>query len=372
MEAAVTLSTGGMSVTLIQRGCRDGHPKAGTEPPAGPSRFLHIQADVRYCLSDQCNAKGLDLGSPGQATAPAPSGPTQRYAGLSLGPQPHTLERVTCDGEDARCYHGNGTLTAGKLAVAVFMWSCQAPSCAVPPSRHFGPLQLRQAGTCCSGSYCNGQGALALLSLGLKFSSGHVPTGIPGYGPLANATAWKGHQQPGRSHGTAATELPHQDDSTEAHYPDPDHTGYDHSTDPLNPSYEGDPPHSTGPRARPKAWQEKQLPHVHPRPRLPGAWPTPLPPASGSGDSPPGAVSGAGGQDAWVLSPTLSSYEAVIPPLPHIACLSFPTFKGRAPRGGGSAPCDVPCFSGFLLLISVPIVGPPVLRAPPLPPSLSL
>ncbi|CAM4710917.1 unnamed protein product [Caretta caretta] len=112
MEAAVTLSTGGMSVTLIQRGCRDGHPKAGTEPPAGPSRFLHIQADVRYCLSDQCNAKGLDLGSPGQATAPVPSGPTQRYAGLSLGPQPHTLERVTCDGEDARCYHGNGTLTA--------------------------------------------------------------------------------------------------------------------------------------------------------------------------------------------------------------------------------------------------------------------
>ncbi|XP_073179152.1 uncharacterized protein [Lepidochelys kempii] len=156
-----------MSVTLIQRGCRDGHPKGGTEPPAGPSRFLHIQADVRYCLSDQCNAKGLDLGSPGQAT--------------------------------------------GKLAVPIFMWSCQAPSCAVPPSRHFGPLQLRQAGTCCSGSYCNGQGARALLSLGLKISSGHVPTGIPGYGPLANATAWKGHQQPGRSHGTAATELPHQD-----------------------------------------------------------------------------------------------------------------------------------------------------------------
>ncbi|CAM5135133.1 unnamed protein product [Natator depressus] len=246
MEAAVTLSAGGMSVTLIQRGCRDGQPKGGTEPPTGPSRFLHIQADVRYCQSDQCNAKGLDLGSPGQATAPAPSGPTQCYAGLSLGPQPHTLERVTCDGEDARCYHGNGTLTAGKLAVPIFMWSCQAPSCAVPPSRHFGPLQLRQAGTCCSGSYCNGQGALAPLSLGLKISSGHVPTGIPGYGPLANATAWKGHQHPGRSRGTAATELPSYD-----HYPDPDHTGYDDSTDPLDPSYEGGPPHSTRPRARP-------------------------------------------------------------------------------------------------------------------------
>ncbi|XP_023968456.2 uncharacterized protein LOC112060789 [Chrysemys picta bellii] len=98
MEAAVTLSAGGMSVTLIQRGCRDGHPKGGTEPPAAPSRFLHIQADVRYCQSDQCNAKGLGLGRPGQGTASAPSGPTQCYAGLSLGPQPHTLERVTCDG----------------------------------------------------------------------------------------------------------------------------------------------------------------------------------------------------------------------------------------------------------------------------------
>nr|XP_032653258.1 flocculation protein FLO11-like isoform X2 [Chelonoidis abingdonii] len=112
MEAAVTLSAGGMSMTLIQRGCRAGHPKGGTEPPTAPSRFLHIQADVRYCQSDQCNAKGLGLGSPGQGTAPAPSGPTQCYAGLSLSPQPHTLEQVTCDGDDARCYHGNGTLTA--------------------------------------------------------------------------------------------------------------------------------------------------------------------------------------------------------------------------------------------------------------------
>ncbi|EMP24904.1 Ly6/PLAUR domain-containing protein 3 [Chelonia mydas] len=51
------------------------------------------------------------------SAAPAPSGPTQCYAGLSLGPQPHTLERVTCDGEDARCYHGNGTLTAGATAL---------------------------------------------------------------------------------------------------------------------------------------------------------------------------------------------------------------------------------------------------------------
>ncbi|CAM4697303.1 unnamed protein product [Lepidochelys olivacea] len=260
-----------MSVTLIQRGCRDGHPKAGTEPPAGPSRFLHIQADVRYCLSDQCNAKGLDLGSPGQATAPAPSGPTQCYAGLSLGPQPHTLERVTCNGEDARRYHGNGTLTAGKLAVPIFMWSCQAPSCAVPPSRHFGPLQLRQAGTCCSGSYCNGQGARALLSLGLKISSGHVPTGIPGYGPLANATAWKGHQQPGRSHGTAATELPHQDGGPLSG-PRPHRLRPQHG--PAQPQLRGGPaPQHRPPRAPHRARQEKQLPHVHPRPRLPGAWP---------------------------------------------------------------------------------------------------
>ncbi|XP_038238808.1 ly6/PLAUR domain-containing protein 5-like isoform X2 [Dermochelys coriacea] len=240
MEAAVTLRAGGMSVTLIQRGCRDGNPKGGTEPPARPSRFLHIQADVRYCQSDQCNAKGLDLGSPGQGTAPAPSGPTQCYAGLSLGPQPHTLERVTCDGDDTRCYHGNGTLTAGKLTVPIFMWSCQAPSCAMPPSRHFGPLQLSQAGACCSGSYCNGQGALAPVSLGHKISSGHVPTGIPGYSLLAHATARKGHKHPGRSHSTAATELPYLD-----------HTDYNDSMDLLNPNYEGDTPHSTRPRTRP-------------------------------------------------------------------------------------------------------------------------
>ncbi|KAG6921146.1 hypothetical protein G0U57_010063, partial [Chelydra serpentina] len=256
MQAAATLSTGGMSVTVIQRGCRDGHPKGGTEPPAAPSRFLHIQADVRYCQSDQCNAKGLDLGTPGQGTAPARSGPTQCYAGLSLGPQPHALERVTCEGDNARCYHGNGTLTAGKLAVPIFVWSCQAPPCAVPPSRHVGPLQLHQAGTCCSGSYCNGPGALALASHGDKIP-GHVPTGTPGSDPLANVTARKGHPHPWGVRGTAPTEPPYTeytggDDSAETHYLDPDYTGYN-STDPHVPGYKGDPSRSTStrPRARP-------------------------------------------------------------------------------------------------------------------------
>ncbi|KAM9114718.1 ly6/PLAUR domain-containing protein 5-like [Pangshura tecta] len=262
MEAAITLNAGGMSVTLIQRGCRAGHPKGGTEPPAVPSRYLHIQADVRYCQSDQCNAKGLGLGSPTQGPAPAPSGPTQCYAGLSLSPQPHTLERVTCDGDDARCYHGNGTLTAGKLAVPIFVWSCQAPSCAVPPSRHLGPLQLSQAGACCTGSSCNGQRALAQVSLPHKISS---PVSA---NPLATAGARSDHKQPGHSHSTAPT-VPDPDDPTETHYPDPevtsyddptemhyldpDFTGYDNGTglpDP-SPSHKGDLPHSTRPRARP-------------------------------------------------------------------------------------------------------------------------
>nr|XP_023968456.1 ly6/PLAUR domain-containing protein 5-like isoform X2 [Chrysemys picta bellii] len=239
MEAAITLSAGGMSVTVIQRGCRDGHPKGGTEPPAVPSRFLHIQADVRYCQSDQCNAKGLGLGRPGQSTASAPSGPTQCYAGLSLGPQPHTLERVTCDGDDARCYHGNVTLTAGKLTVPILVWSCQAPSCAVPPSRHVGPLHLSQAGACCTGSYCNGQRALAQVS-------GNVSDD-----PLANTTARKDHKHPGRSHGTAPTRPPYLDDSTETQYLDPDVTVYDNYTEPSDPGYKGDLPHSSRPRARP-------------------------------------------------------------------------------------------------------------------------
>lgn len=258
MEAAVTLSAGGMSVTLIQRGCRAGHPKGGTEPPAAPSRFLHIQADVHYCQSDQCNAKGLGLGLPGQGTAPTPSGPTQCYAGLSLRPQPHTLERVTCDGDDARCYHGNGTLTAGNLAVPIFVWSCQAPSCAVPPSRHVGPLQLSQAGACCAGSYCNGQRALAQVSVHRTISVGDHP--------LTTATARKDHKHPGRSHGTAPTVPPDPDDHTEPHYPDRDVTSYDDRTEPddlepdgngydnstelpdPHPSYKGNLPHSTRPR----------------------------------------------------------------------------------------------------------------------------
>ncbi|XP_030399274.1 ly6/PLAUR domain-containing protein 5-like [Gopherus evgoodei] len=261
MEAAITLSAGGMSVTLIQRGCRAGHPKGGTDPPAAPSRFLHIQVDVHYCQSDQCNAMGLGLGSPSQGTAPAPSGPTQCYAGLSLSPQPHTLEQVMCDGDNARCYHGNGTLTAGKLAVPIFVWSCQAPSCAVPPSRHVGPLQLSQAGACCTGSYCNGQRALAQVSVHHKISS--VPVSD---NPLAYATARKDHKQPGRSHGTEPTEPRDPDDHTETDYPDRDVTSsYDrtetdypdrdvngyNSTELPNPRYKGDLPPSTRPRSHP-------------------------------------------------------------------------------------------------------------------------
>ncbi|XP_053866915.1 ly6/PLAUR domain-containing protein 5-like [Malaclemys terrapin pileata] len=267
MEAAVTLSAGGMSVTVIQRGCRDGHPKGGTEPPAAPSRFLHIQADVRYCQSDQCNAKGLGLGRSGQGTASAPGGPTQCYAGLSLGPQPHTLERVTCDGDDAHCYHGNVTLTAGKLTVPIFVWSCQAPSCAVPPSRHVGPLHLSQAGACCSGSYCNGQRALAQVS-------GNVSDD-----PLANTTARKDHKHPGRSHGTAPTRPPYLDDSTETQYLDPDVTVYDNRTEPSDPGYKGDLPHSTRPRTRPtEPGKKNSYPkstthpgHKHPNPGAQGS-----------------------------------------------------------------------------------------------------
>ncbi|TFJ96521.1 cysteine synthase [Platysternon megacephalum] len=145
----------------------------------------------------------------------------------------------SCAPAHSACMEAAVTLSTGKLAVPIFVWSCQAPSCAVPPSRHVGPLQLSQAGACCAGSYCNGQRALAQVS-------GHV-----GDDPLANTTARKDHKHPGRSNGTAPTELPYPDDHTETDYPDPDDTSYYDRTEPPAPGHKGDLPHSTRPRARP-------------------------------------------------------------------------------------------------------------------------
>ncbi|XP_074837236.1 ly6/PLAUR domain-containing protein 5-like isoform X1 [Carettochelys insculpta] len=245
VEAAVTLSAGDTSVTLLQKGCSERQPQEGTEAPAVPSGFLHIQAHVRTCQADECNAKGL--GSPSQGTAPVAHGPTQCYAGLSLHSQPRSLARVTCEGASARCYHGNGTLAAGKLAVPIFVWSCQAPSCTVLPSRRFGPVQLSQAGTCCTHSLCNRLEALALAGHSHKQPSS--PSAVPGNVPLPPAVTSKEHGEPRHSPGVMTTWVP----DTDLHFYDdlPDSDNHTASEDLGLPSPKRDRPRSTSPTMHP-------------------------------------------------------------------------------------------------------------------------
>ncbi|XP_075763595.1 uncharacterized protein LOC142819548 [Pelodiscus sinensis] len=232
LEAVVTLRAGDTSVTLTQRGCGDGHPTADTDTPAAPTGFLRTQAHIRSCRSDLCNAPGTGTEPPSQGTAPGPRGPTQCYVGLSLDPQPHVLQRLTCEGDKARCYHGNSTFTAGKLVVPVFEWSCQAPPCALPLSRRFGPVQLSQAGTCCSGSLCNRPGAPAQAAHGPEEPTHQVPTGVPGRHPRHRITARKDHKHPGPISSTAA--------------PHPETADYDiEPPGPETPDFDTEPPETT-------------------------------------------------------------------------------------------------------------------------------
>ncbi|XP_074837237.1 uncharacterized protein LOC142003830 isoform X2 [Carettochelys insculpta] len=203
---------------------------------------IHNSTESCTRAQDSCVEAAVTL-----SAAPVAHGPTQCYAGLSLHSQPRSLARVTCEGASARCYHGNGTLAAGKLAVPIFVWSCQAPSCTVLPSRRFGPVQLSQAGTCCTHSLCNRLEALALAGHSHKQPSS--PSAVPGNVPLPPAVTSKEHGEPRHSPGVMTTWVP----DTDLHFYDdlPDSDNHTASEDLGLPSPKRDRPRSTSPTMHP-------------------------------------------------------------------------------------------------------------------------
>nr|XP_056702314.1 ly6/PLAUR domain-containing protein 5-like [Euleptes europaea] len=162
VEAHLLLSTEKMGMLVTHRGCANEGLKDQAESATSSDRHLTIRSSVLYCHSDLCNKNLTDLNvfkMPRQAKAPEASSSNQCYSGFTMDPNEDILDRVTCGRDYTQCYHGNGTITAGNLAVDFSIKTCQRPSCDVPESQSFGPIELKQWGSCCHGIFCNGKGA---------------------------------------------------------------------------------------------------------------------------------------------------------------------------------------------------------------------
>uniref|UniRef100_A0A8D0HA27 UPAR/Ly6 domain-containing protein n=1 Tax=Sphenodon punctatus TaxID=8508 RepID=A0A8D0HA27_SPHPU len=162
VEVLVTLTTGMAVIVATHRGCSSGAAKDGAVSTPSDNQPFVIQSHMRYCHTELCNVQATSNTiprKPGKGKASDPAGSHLCFSSLGLDPHPGSLERVTCNEGYTRCYQGNGTITVGELSMPIFIRTCQNPACAVPPSQHFGPVQLRQEGFCCLGSYCNREAA---------------------------------------------------------------------------------------------------------------------------------------------------------------------------------------------------------------------
>ncbi|XP_077192593.1 uncharacterized protein LOC143837059 [Paroedura picta] len=159
-EAHLMLNAEKTAMLVIHRGCASEDLKDEAGPSASGGQHLVLHSSVRYCHTDLCNGEPMDANDfkmPEQEKASEASSSNRCYSGFVLDPNEDIRDTVMCEREHSQCYHGNGTITVGHLAVDFLIKTCQDPTCNDPESQSFGPIELKLWGSCCHGDFCNGK-----------------------------------------------------------------------------------------------------------------------------------------------------------------------------------------------------------------------
>ncbi|KAL8219583.1 UNVERIFIED_CONTAM: hypothetical protein K2H54_027914 [Gekko kuhli] len=159
-EALLVLRTEETALLVAYRGCASERIKNETGSSTSGNHHLTVHSGVRYCRSDLCNREPIDLNGfkmPKQEKASEANSSNQCYSGFELNTNQDILDRKTCGRDQSQCYHGTGSVTAGIFATFFQIKTCQDPSCNVPESQSFGPIELRLRSSCCHGNLCNGK-----------------------------------------------------------------------------------------------------------------------------------------------------------------------------------------------------------------------
>ncbi|XP_015272932.1 PREDICTED: ly6/PLAUR domain-containing protein 5-like [Gekko japonicus] len=159
-EAILVLSTGETALLVAYRGCATERLKTETGSSTSGHQHLTVHSSVRYCRSDLCNREPIDLDDfkrPDQENASEANSFNRCYSGFKLNTDQDILDRETCGRDQSQCYHGTGSITAGNFTTFFEIKTCQGPSCNVPESQSFGPIELRLRSSCCHGMLCNGK-----------------------------------------------------------------------------------------------------------------------------------------------------------------------------------------------------------------------